>query len=103
MNGKTHPALDRALAVSRELLAAAVVADMPTIERLDADRFRLLQSLRPLRDRFGAGDWIVMKEISELNDQALGLMEHHRRALERSLDMAAVGRRAVVAYSETRP
>jgi hypothetical protein len=103
MNGKTHPALDRALAVSRELLAAAAVADMPTIERLDADRFRLLQSLRPLRDRFVAGDWIVMKEISELNDQALGLMEHHRRALERSLDMAAVGRRAVSAYAETRP
>jgi len=103
MNGRAHPALDHALAVSRELLAAAAIADMPAIERLDADRFRLLQSLRPLRDRFGAGDWIVMKEISEMNDQALGLMEHHRRALERSLDMAAVGRRAVAAYSETRP
>ncbi len=103
MNRHARPGLDRALAVSRELLAAAAVADMRAIERLDADRLRLLQSLRPQRDSFGAGDWMVLKEISELNDRALGLMEHHRRALERSLDMAAVGRRAVAAYCDTRP
>ncbi len=103
MNRDARPGLDRALAVSRELLAAAAVADMRAIERLDADRLRLLQSLRPQRDSFGADDWMVLKEISELNDRALGLIEHHRRTLERSLDMAAVGRRAVAAYSDTRP
>jgi hypothetical protein len=103
MNGKTHPTLDRALAVSRELLEAASRGDSPAIERLDADRFRLLQSLRSERDRLSAGDWIVLKEISELNDRAIGLVEHHRSAMERSLDMAAVGRRAVAAYSDTRP
>lgn len=103
MNGKTHPTLDRALALSRELLEAATRADSPAIERLDADRFRLLQSLRSERDRFSAGDWVVVKEISELNDRAIGLVEHLRRAMERSLDMAAVGRRAVAAYSDTRP
>ena len=103
MNRNARPGLDRALAVSRELLAAAAGADMRAIERLDADRLRLLQSLRTQRDSFGAGDWMVLKEISELNDRALGLIEHHRRTLERSLDMAAVGRRAVAAYSDTRP
>jgi hypothetical protein len=103
LNTQTHPALDHALAVSRELLGAAAQADVPAIERLDADRFRLLKSLRPLRGRFSAGDWMIMKEISELNDRAMGLMEHHRRVMERSLDMAAVGRRAVAAYSDTGP
>lgn len=103
MNAQSHPAIDHALAVSRELLAAAAQADVPAIERLDADRLRLLQSLRPLRDRFSAGDWMIMKEISELNDRAMGLMEHHRRAMERSLDMAAVGRRAMAAYHDTGP
>ena len=103
MNAQMHPALDQALAVSRELLVAAAQADVPAIGRLDADRFRLLKSLRPLRDRFSAGDWMILKEISELNDRAMGLMEHHRRAMERSLDMAAVGRRAVAAYFDTGP
>jgi hypothetical protein len=103
MNGDAHPTLDHALVLSRALLAAAAIPDMPAIERLDADRLRLLQSLRPLRDRLSAGDWNLLKEISELNDRAIGLMEHHRRGMERSLDMAAVGRRAVTAYSDTRP
>jgi hypothetical protein len=50
-----------------------------------------------------AGDWTVLKEISELNDRAIGLVDHLRRGMERSLDMVAVGRRAVAAYSDTRP
>jgi hypothetical protein len=102
MTGNARPTLDRALALSRELLAAAAIADMPAIERLDADRFRLLQSLRSERERFSAGDWTVMKEISELNDRTVGLVEHLRRGMERSMDLAAVGRRAVAAYSDTR-
>jgi hypothetical protein len=69
---------------------------------LDAERMRLLQSVRLERDNLSAGDWLVLKEVSELNDRALGLMEHHRRSKERALDMAAVGRRAVAAYSSTR-
>jgi len=44
----------------------------------------------------------VLEEISELNDRAIGLMEQHRLTTERALDMAAVGRRAVAAYSTTR-
>jgi hypothetical protein len=34
-----------------------------------------------------------------LNDRAIGLMEHQLRGKSRALDMAAVGRRAVAAYS----
>jgi hypothetical protein len=47
-------------------------------------------------------DRLVLKDVSEMNDRAIGLMEHHRRRHERALDMAAVGRRAVAAYSTTR-
>ncbi len=94
--------LDRALALSHDLLAAADQADLPALERLDAERLRLLQSVRIERDRLSSADRLVLRQISELNDRAIGLVEHHRRIKGRALDMAAVGRRAVAAYSTTR-
>jgi hypothetical protein len=75
---------------------------LQTLERLDGERLRLLQSLRLERDLLSGGDWSVIRQISELNDRAIGLVEHHRRSKERALDTAAVGRRAVAAYSTTR-
>jgi hypothetical protein len=102
MSGDAPQLLDRALTLSQELLAAADQGDLQTLERLDAQRLRLLESLRLERDHLSGGDWAVIRQISELNDRAIGFVEHHRRIKERALDTAAVGRRAVAAYSTTR-
>jgi hypothetical protein len=102
MTGQARQALERALALSHQLLAAADLSDLQELAHLDAERMRLLQSVEFERDTLSAGDRLVLNEVSELNDRAIGLMEHHRRSKERALDMAAVGRRAVAAYSTTR-
>ena len=102
MTGMVAAALQRALAASEELLAAADRADLQTLMRLDAERLRLLQSLQLERERLSDGDKRVLQQISELNDLAIGLVEHQRRSKGRALDLAAVGRRAVAAYSTTR-
>jgi hypothetical protein len=102
MSGNAPALLDRALALSQELLAAADHGDLQILERLDAERLRLLQSLRLERDHLSGGDWLVIRQISELNDRAIGFVENHRRSKERALATAAVGRRAVAAYSTTR-
>jgi hypothetical protein len=93
--------LARALTLSEEVLAAAGRGDLPALGRLDAERLRLLESVRLERNRLSGGDWSLIRQICELNDQAIGLIEHLRRNKERELDMAAVGRRAVAAYSTT--
>jgi hypothetical protein len=102
MTSQVRQALERALVLSQQLLAAADQSNLQELAHLDAERMRLLQSLRTERDNLSAGDRLVLKDVSELNDRAIGLMEHHRRRQERELDMAAVGRRAVTAYSTTR-
>lgn len=102
MSGDAPQLLDRALTLSQELLAAADQGDLQTLARLDAERQRLLESLRLERDHLSGGDWAVIRQISELNDRAIGFVEHHRRIKEGALDTAAVGRRAVAAYSTTR-
>ena len=102
MSGDAPQLLDRALTLSQELLAAADQGDLQTLARLDAERLRLLESLRLERDHLSGADWAVIRQISELNDRAIGSVEHHRRIKERALDTAAVGRRAVAAYSTTR-
>ncbi|HME37357.1 MAG TPA: hypothetical protein VKG63_00215 [Steroidobacteraceae bacterium] len=98
----SDPLLERALEVSQEVLAAADQANLHSVAVLDAERLRLLQSLRLRRETLSSNDRAVLGQIAELNDRAIGLMEHHRRSKARELDMAAVGRRAVVAYSNTR-
>jgi hypothetical protein len=102
MSEQSSRLLERALAVSHELLDAADRADLQTLALLDAERLRLLQSAQQVRGDLSVGDHGVLKEISELNDRAIGLVEHHRRRKGRAMDMAAVGRRAVAAYSTTR-
>jgi len=49
-----------------------------------------------------AADQALLQQIAEANARAIGLLEHQRRSKGRDLDMAAVGRRAVAAYSGTR-
>ncbi len=95
-------ALIRALALSREILAAAEQADLPSVKALDVERMQLIKSARRTGDATRASDRAVLTEIAALNDRALGLVEHHRRRKGREMDMAAVGRRAVAAYSTIR-
>jgi hypothetical protein len=94
--------LARALVLSHECLAAAEKADTRSLALLDAERLRLLKSLRFERGSLSADDRLVLKQVVELNDRAIGLMEHHKRRKERAMDTAVVGRRAVAAYSSVR-
>jgi len=99
---KPNAALARALVLSHEVLAAAEEADMQAVARLDAERLRLLKSFRLDGQQCRAGDRALLQQISQLNDRTIGLLEHHRRSKGREMDMAAVGRRAVAAYSSVR-
>jgi hypothetical protein len=101
MSGGADAGLERALQISRELLEVAEHGDVRGVAALNAERLRLLQALHPSLGRLDAGERLMLQEISQLNDQALGLVEHRRRRTERKMDMAAVGRRALTAYSAT--
>lgn len=94
--------LDRALTLSRELLAAAGDIDVDALRRMDAERLQLLQSYRAENGQPDADALWLLREISQLNELAIGCMEHHRRTKARELDLAAVGRHAVDAYAGNR-
>jgi hypothetical protein len=102
MDLKAKPALARALALSHELLAAAETANLQALALLDEQRLELLKSFRLEARRVDADDRAVLLQISRLNDRAIGLLNHHQRSTGRDMDMAAVGRRAVAAYSGIR-
>lgn len=95
-------ALERALEISRELAAVADGGEVRQAASLDAERLQLLQSVRdallPMDERSRA----VLREIAELNDRSIGRLEHRFRAKCRDMDMLAVGRRALRAYSTNR-
>jgi hypothetical protein len=93
--------LQRALEISRELAAVADGGDLGMTLRLDAERRQLLKLLRGALQPLDEKDRAVLREIAALNDKALGLLEHRRRAKGRDMDMLAVGRRALRAYSST--
>jgi hypothetical protein len=97
-----HAALVRGVALSNELVAAADQGDLPLLAQLDAERLQLLQCFRSDVRDVGAADRTLLQEISQLNERALGLIEHHRRIKGRALDLAAVGRHAVAAYAINR-
>jgi hypothetical protein len=96
-------ALQRALEISRELTAIADGGDVRLTVSLDAERLQLLKCARAGLQPMDANERAVLREIADLNDRAIGLIEHQRRIKGRAMDMAAVGRRAVAAYSTTRP
>jgi hypothetical protein len=103
MNRQTAmAALERALEISRELAAVADGGEVRRAASLDAERLQLLQSARdalmPMDERSRA----VLREIAELNDRSIGRLEHRFRAKCRDMDMLAVGRRALRAYSTNR-
>ena len=102
MVGKLDSSLARALALSHEMLAAAEQANLQTLTLLDAERLELLKSFRLETKHVDAADRALLQQIAQTNDRAIGLLEHHRRSKGRDMDMAAVGRRAVAAYSSIR-
>jgi hypothetical protein len=101
-HGAASAALERAVEISRELAAVAEAGDVQLTVSLDAERLQLLKSFRLGRKQPNAGELALLREISQLNDRAIGSMEHRLRSKGRAMDMAAVGRRAVAAYSNTR-
>jgi hypothetical protein len=94
--------LDRALVLSQDMLAAAESANFKAVALLDAERLQLLEFFRLEAKHVDAANRAMLQQISRLNDQAIGLLEHLRRSKGRELDMAVVGRRAVAAYSSVR-
>jgi len=99
---ETAAALQRAMDISRELAVIADGGDLSLTVSLDAERRQLLKSVRDAPQPLDEKDRSVLREIAALNDRALGLVEHRRRAKGRDMDMLAVGRRALRAYSSTR-
>jgi len=103
MNGAdSRSALERALVLSRELLTVAERGDVAAAVNLGAARLELLKSARDSVRMIPVEDRALAQEITQLNDQAIGFLEHHRRRKARDMDMASVGRRALIAYSPTR-
>ncbi|HLZ99612.1 MAG TPA: hypothetical protein VKP66_16880 [Steroidobacteraceae bacterium] len=90
--------LARALELSNELLALAERGDVGAVADLDAERLRLLHSMRVKFSDMHAGERLMLQKINALNDEAIGLLEHRRRRTEREMDIASAGRRAVAAY-----
>jgi hypothetical protein len=90
--------LARALALTHELLAVAEKGDVRAVADLDAERLALLHSMGVKFTNMDADERLMMRKINELNDEAIGLLEHRRRRTEREMDMASAGRRAVAAY-----
>ena len=103
MSEKAAEILARALGMSRRLLAAADSGDSQAATDLDAQRLQLLKSLRTGGHALDSTERGLLREISDLNDKSIGLLEHHRRIKGRQLDTAAIGRRAVHAYATNRP
>ena len=83
------------------------LAEGAQLARLNSDNHQLLgaeSSLDEVRVHEALKDEspALLQQIAQLNDRAIGLLEHQRRGKGRDLDMAAVGRRAVAAYSSIR-
>ena len=102
MDVKINPLLARALALSHDMLAAVEQGKLDSLGSLDAERLELLKSFRLEAKQVDAGNRALLQQIAQLNDRTIGLLEHHRRGKGRDIDMAAVGRRAVAAYSAIR-
>jgi hypothetical protein len=94
--------LARAVALSHEALAAAEKGNLESLSQLDAERLKLLKSFRRSAQQVPEADRVLLQQIAELNDRTIGLVEHRQRSKGRELDMAAVGRRAVSAYTSVR-
>jgi hypothetical protein len=95
-------ALRRALELSQELVTVAESGAVDEVVRLDAERLRLLKSLRHALQPLSPADRSMLRDIADLNARSLGRMEHRFRAKCRDMDMLSAGRRAVRAYAHHR-
>ncbi len=98
----THEALEQAIALSRELAAAAARGDSVAVVALDRARRGLLESVVATGRPLDAAARRLMHEVAALNRQSIGAMEHQRRIMQRQLDGVLIGRRAVSAYGLNR-
>lgn len=96
-------ALQQAVELSQELLAAAESGEAEHVIHLDAERRRLIKSARDVLLPMTDEDRAMLREIADLNDRSLGRMEHRLRAKCRDMDMLAAGRRALRAYGNHQP
>jgi hypothetical protein len=99
---ETAAALQRALALSQEILSVAEAGDVHRLMNLDAERRRLLKSVRDGARSLDEKELSVLRTIADMNAQSLGRMEHRFRAKCRDMDMLAAGRRALRAYGNSR-
>lgn len=95
-------ALQRALELSQELVTLAESGDIGEVVRLDAERLRLLKSLRHALQPLSPTERSMLRAIADMNARSLGRMEHRFRAKCRDMDMLTAGRRAVRAYAHHR-
>jgi hypothetical protein len=102
MDAQDTSILARALTLSLEMLSAAEQGRVPALQLLDAQRLELLKSFRIDAPQPNVAERALLQQISELNDRAIGLLEHHRRTKGREFDMLSVGRQAVAAYAGVR-
>jgi hypothetical protein len=102
MDAQDTSILARALALSLEMLSAAEQGRVPALQALDAQRLELLKSFRIDAPQPNVAERALLQQIAELNDRAIGLLEHHRRTKGREFDMLSVGRQAVAAYAGVR-
>jgi hypothetical protein len=102
MNDQTSAALERALELSRAVLAAADRGEGEVVLSIDAERLQLLKSARSSAKSFDAGQRVLIREIAALNAKSIGALEHQRQLKGREIEQAAVGRRAVRAYANAR-
>ncbi len=93
--------LERALSLSREIEMLIERGEVRRAQQLDAERRALLVSIRPTLRPLTPAAAAMLAEIAERNDHAIGRLEHRRRSIGRELDLVAVGRRALRAYSRT--
>jgi hypothetical protein len=94
--------LHRALELSQELVRVAESGDVGQVVRLDAERLRLLKSVRHALQPLSPADRSMLRAIADLNARSVGRMEHRFRAKCRDMDMLSAGRRAVRAYTHHR-
>ncbi len=96
-------ALQRACELSRELAAIAVDGSVERTVALDAERRRLLESVRIAGGPADEEGRRLLKDIVDMNDRSIGALEHRLRATVRDMDMAFNGSRALRAYAATGP
>ncbi len=101
MGDAAQQSLARALAISQELVRLAESGDVAGAMALDAERIAILREVRAAAAPLSSTEQALIAEIAALNDRAVGLFEHRLRIKARELDLAAVGRRAVLAYAAT--